>query len=150
MIIHLTIKGQEIKLTEAILILISINCYGLQNKTPKMRNAKTFFLIDSRFVAKPSIYKRIHIKAAKVSAGTDLSVQVNFITTRQFKLTRKEYLRRFAGNKQNNPYNDKMLDSIYNVNHPRNYKNDKLRPDPFRLMQKPPRNGRKKKADTKN
>ena len=117
-----TIKGQQIKLTEAILILISINCYGLQNKTPKMRNAKTFFLIASRFVAKPSIYKRIRIKAAKVSAGTDLSIQVNFITIRQFGITRKEYLRRYAGNKQNNPYNDKMLDSRYNGNNTRNYK----------------------------
>jgi hypothetical protein len=59
---------------------------------------------------------------AKVSAGTDLSIQVNFITIRQFWITRKEYLRRFAGNQQKNPYNDKMLHSRYNVNNPRNYK----------------------------
>lgn len=29
--------------------------------------------------------------------GTDLNVQVNFITARQFLITRKKYLRRFAG-----------------------------------------------------
>lgn len=33
------------------------------------------------------------------------------IKGKEIKLTRKEYLRRFAGNKQNNPYNDKMLRS---------------------------------------
>jgi len=44
------------------------------------------------------------------------------IKGQEIKLTRKEYLRRFAGNKQKNPYNDKMLDSRYNGNKPRNYK----------------------------
>jgi len=43
------------------------------------------------------------------------------IKGQEIKLTRKEYLRRFAGNKQNNPYNDKMLDSRYNDTNNRNY-----------------------------
>jgi len=43
------------------------------------------------------------------------------IKGQQIKLTRKEYLRRFAGNKQNNPYNDKMLRSSYSENYTRNY-----------------------------
>ena len=93
-----------------------------------MRNTKNICLIVSRFVAKPSIYlgciaeQQRSCDQAKVSAGTDLSIQVNFITIRQFGITRKEYLRRYAGNKQNNPYNDKMLDSRYNGNNTRNYK----------------------------
>jgi hypothetical protein len=39
MIIHVTIKGQEIKLTEAILILILFNEIDIQD-FKKMRNAK--------------------------------------------------------------------------------------------------------------
>jgi len=35
------------------------------------------------------------------------------IKGQEIKLTRKEYLRRFAGNIQKNPYNDKMLSSSY-------------------------------------
>jgi hypothetical protein len=44
------------------------------------------------------------------------------IKGQEIKLTRKEYLRRFAQNQQKNPYNDKMLYGRYNVNNPRNYK----------------------------
>ena len=43
------------------------------------------------------------------------------IKGQEIKLTRKEYLRRFAGNKQNNPYNDKMLRSNYSEHNTRNY-----------------------------
>ena len=46
------------------------------------------------------------------------------IKEQEIKLTRKEYLLRFAENKQNNPYKDKMLHStLYNNrgNDPRNY-----------------------------
>ena len=62
--------------------------------------------------------------AVKVSAGTGLINQVIFLL-RTMLNTRKEYLRRYAGNKQKNPYNDKMLRSTpynYNENNTRNYK----------------------------
>ncbi len=43
------------------------------------------------------------------------------IKGQEIKLTRKEYLRRFAVNKQNNPYNDKMLRSSYSEQNTRNH-----------------------------
>ena len=44
------------------------------------------------------------------------------IKGQEIKLTRKEYLRRYAENQQKNPYNDKMLRSNYSENQTRNYK----------------------------